>query len=226
MYRKYIERTKGFYSLIRAVFYNYIKCVAHVSFLGVEMSQITKNALENSLKKLLLEKPLSKITVKDIAEDCGISRMTFYYHFRDVYELVEWSCYEDASRALEGKKHYSDWKEGFYQIFLAVKENKPFVLNVYHSVSREQIENYLFRLTFDLIKGVVEEESKGMVVRDEDKAFITNVYKYAFVGIVLDWIKGDMLKDPMELISDLEKVIHGGLKVALERFRLDKPLTH
>ena len=69
------------------------------------MSQITKRALEESLKNLLLQKPLNKITINDIAEDCGINRMTFYYHFRDIYDLVEWSCLEDVDRALNDKKH-------------------------------------------------------------------------------------------------------------------------
>ena len=46
------------------------------------MSEITKRALEASLKNLLLQKPLNKITINDIAEDCGINRMTFYYHFK------------------------------------------------------------------------------------------------------------------------------------------------
>lgn len=52
------------------------------------MSQVTKRALEASLKNLLLQKPLSKITISDITEDCGINRMTFYYHFKDIYDLV------------------------------------------------------------------------------------------------------------------------------------------
>ena len=52
------------------------------------MSQITKRALAESLKKLLLEKPLDRITVSDITEDCGVSRMTFYYHFKDVYDQI------------------------------------------------------------------------------------------------------------------------------------------
>lgn len=65
------------------------------------MSQITKRALEVSLKKMLLQKPLDKITINDITEDCGISRMTFYYHFKDIYDLVEWCCMEDAAKALE-----------------------------------------------------------------------------------------------------------------------------
>ena len=55
------------------------------------MSQITKRALEASLKNMLLQKPLDKITINNIPKDCGINRMTFYYHFKDIYDLVEWS---------------------------------------------------------------------------------------------------------------------------------------
>lgn len=68
------------------------------------MSQITKRALASSLKLLLPQKPLNKITINDIAEKCGVSRMTFYYHFKDVYDLVEWTCEEDVARALDGKR--------------------------------------------------------------------------------------------------------------------------
>ena len=62
------------------------------------MSNITKHALAESLKKLLLKKPLNKITINDLTTDCGISRMAFYYHFKDIYDLVEWCCLEDASK--------------------------------------------------------------------------------------------------------------------------------
>ena len=104
------------------------------------MSDLTKRALEQSLKNLLLQKPLSKITISDIADDCGINRMTFYYHFKDIYDLIEWSCEEDARKALEGKKTYDTWQQGLLQIFEAVQENRVFILNVYRSVSREQVE--------------------------------------------------------------------------------------
>ena len=68
------------------------------------MTNATKLALEESLKRLLLKKPLDKITINDLTTDCGISRMTFYYHFKDIYDLVEWACIEDATRALQGKR--------------------------------------------------------------------------------------------------------------------------
>ena len=83
------------------------------------MSQITKRALEQSLKNLLLKKPLNKITISDITEDCGINRMTFYYHFQDIYDLVEWSCLEDARKALAEKKTHATWQQGFIQLFMA-----------------------------------------------------------------------------------------------------------
>ena len=62
------------------------------------MANITKLALEAALKKELLTKSLDKITINELAEDCGISRMAFYYHFKDIYDLVEWSCLEDAQK--------------------------------------------------------------------------------------------------------------------------------
>ena len=145
------------------------------------MSQTTKRALAASLKNLLLKKPLDKITINDIAEDCGINRMTFYYHFKDIYDLIEWTCIEDATRALEGNKTYDTWQQGFYQIFEAVQENKPFIMNVYHSVSREQVERYLYKVTYGLLIDVVNEKAAGMSVRDEDKEFIADCYKYMFV---------------------------------------------
>lgn len=68
------------------------------------MSQMTKRALVASLKELMAEKPLDKITVTDLTEHCGVNRMTFYYHFKDIYDLVEWACVEEATRALAGKR--------------------------------------------------------------------------------------------------------------------------
>ena len=185
------------------------------------MSQTTKRAIEASLKNLLLKKPLDKITINDIAEDCGISRMTFYYHFKDIYDLVEWVCAEDAAKLLAGKKTFDTWQEGCLQIFKAVLDNKPFILNVYRSVSREQVENYLYKVTYPLIAGVVEEQSAGMNIRKEDKTFIANFYKYAFVGVMLEWIKNGMQEDPQVLVKQLSLVVHGSSALALENFRSD-----
>lgn len=182
------------------------------------MSNMTKYALEASLKKLLLQKPLDKITINDLTTDCGISRMAFYYHFKDIYDLTEWVCMEDAARALQGKKTYDSWKEGLTQIFEAVLENKPFILNVYHSVSREQIENYLFRLTYNLIMGVVEEKSEEIVISEEEKKFIADFYKYGFVGVMLDWIKQGMKEDYQEIVEKMSTALKGNIANSIGNF--------
>ena len=182
------------------------------------MSQITKRALEQSLKNLLAKKPLTKITVSDIAEDCGINRMTFYYHFKDIYDLVEWSCLEDARRALDEKKTHETWQQGLLQIFEAVRENRPFILNVYRCVHREQVEKYLQPLVDDLVLGVIAEEAAGMTVRDEDRQFIAKVYSYVLIGVMLDWIRDDMSADPQDIVRRLARLLHGSIGPALARF--------
>ena len=174
------------------------------------MSQVTKRALEQSLKNLLLKKPLTKIT---------INRMTFYYHFKDIYDLVEWSCLEDAKRALDENKTYETWQQGFLQIFEAVQDNKPFILNVYRCVHREQVEKYLQPLVDRLLLDVINEEAGEMKVRDEDKQFIAQIYSYIFIGLMLDWIKDDMREDPRQIVDRLARLIKGSVSAAISRFQ-------
>ncbi len=186
------------------------------------MSQITKRALETSLKNLLLLKPLNKITISDIANDCGINRMTFYYHFKDIYDLIEWICNEETARAINGKKTYETWQQGFLQTFQMVLDNKPFISNVYHSIRKETIEDYFYAITFDLLIGVVEEKAVGMSVTESDKKFIANFYNFAFVGLLLDWIKKDMREDPQLIIDQVSTLIHGDVSRALNRYQLNR----
>lgn len=185
------------------------------------MSQVTKRALEESLKHLLLEKPLTKITVQDITDDCGVNRMTFYYHFKDIYDLVEWSCLEDASKALKNNKTYDTWQEGYLSIFEEMKKNKPFIENVYNSVGREHVENYLFKVTYKLMEDVVDEQAEDKSIRDEDKAYIANFYKYGLVGLALEWIKDGMKEDPKIIVDKLSLVVQGNLKEAIDRFSIN-----
>ena len=91
---------------------------------------------------------------------------------------------------------------------------------------REQVEKYLTPLTDDLLMGVINELSAGMVVRAEDKAFIAQVYSYAFVGLMLDWIKDEMKQDPETLVNRFALVIQDDVSCALNRFRVDKPLSN
>ncbi len=186
------------------------------------MSQTTKRALEASLKKLLLEKPLNKITINDITEDCGVNRMTFYYHFKDIYDLVDWILVEDAAKALEGRQSFDTWNEAYFDILRQVQENKTLVLNVYRSVGREQVEQYLYKLLDPMLKDFADRECEDITVQDADRQFVIDFYKYALVGMTLEWIRRDMKTDPAAMVDRLSTMIHGDLRRALCRFSSNK----
>lgn len=182
------------------------------------MSQTTKKALASSLKKLLAEKSLDSITIVDIAEDCEVNRQTFYYHFKDIYDLIDWIYMSEATKALGGKKTYASWQQGFLQIFEYVLANRVFVLKTYHSRCLEHLVHYLYGETHNLLIAVIEEKSEGLGVRDDDKEFIANFYKYAFVGLMLEWIDRGMMEKPAAIIDRLSTLIQGDITTALERF--------
>lgn len=121
---------------------------------------------------------------------------------------------------MDEKKTYDTWQQGLLQIFEAVQQNKPFILNVYRCVHREQVEKYLQPLVDELLIGVIEEKANGMTVRDEDKQFIAQAYGYMFIGLMLDWIKDNMREDPRQIVDRLSRLIKGSLSAALSRFKL------
>ena len=106
------------------------------------------------------------------------------------------------------------------QILQSLQKDKVFYINVYHSISREYIEQYLYKLTYDLMIGVVEERAAGMSVRAKDKEFIAHFYKYAFVGLTLEWIRGGMKEAPVAIVERVSTVTHGGITNALEACRI------
>ena len=189
-------------------------------------SNSTKSALADAMKKLMVCKSFAKISISDLCEECGLNRKSFYYHFKDIYDLLEWVYTNEATKALGEKKTYETWQQGFKQIFQYIVNNKEFVLTTFNSVSREYLERYLYNEVYLLLIGVVEEKAKGIPVREKDKSFIADFYKYAFVGIVLDWIKSGMKEESDKIIERLNKLIYGNMEEALERYRTDKTYSY
>lgn len=183
------------------------------------MAQTTKRALAASLKKLLTQKTLDKITVVDIVEDCEVNRQTFYYHFQDIYDLIDWIFIIDSAKAIDGKNTYDTWQQGFLHVFEYVLENKSLIVNVYDSISRDKMEKYLYDVTYDLLINVIDEKSINMHIRDEDKQFIANFYKFAFVGLMLEWIKSGMKEKPEKIIDKLSILIKDDIARALEKYQ-------
>lgn len=183
----------------------------------LDMSCITKVALADSLKKLLQIKTLDKITVKDIVEDCGVNRQTFYYHFHDIYDLLGWFFIKEAEKIVGNKKTYTTWQQGFLQAFRYVNNDKKLIINAYNSIGREYLENYLYSIVYGLLKDIVEEKAEGMNVSEEDKKFVADFYKYAFVGLSLEWIRMGMKDEPEFIIEKLGKLIKGDIEAGLRK---------
>lgn len=182
------------------------------------MNNLTENALKDSLKKLMRKKSLNKITISDIVNDCGVSRRTFYYHFQDVYELLEWIYITEAKDVISENRTYETWHKGFREILNYLLENKEFVFNTYNSIGREYLETRLYNEVYKLIYSVVDEISINMNVDEDDKKYVANFYKFAFVGLLLDWIKHNMVEDIDNIIKKLDKILSGDFKRALIKF--------
>lgn len=177
-------------------------------------SLTTKKAISYALKDLLKERPFNKITVNDIAKNCNINRQTFYYHFIDKEDLIEWICREEMSGVLEKQKEDIPWQEKFLTVFMLMQKEKVFVTNIYHSVSLEILRQNLYRLVYPIIYKEIDKISKADNLLEQDKIFITDFYKYAFVAIVLEWIKNDMVEEPQIIVDKVSNLVTGTIKHA------------
>ena len=186
------------------------------------MSQMTKREIKRAFKRVLLKKPVNKITISDITDECEINRMTFYYHFKDIYELLEWSCLYDIGTVLEEKNPDDTWQSAFLRVFQAFYDNKDYVLKLDRSSTRGHIEKLLTDYTYSLIIDELDRQTYGMQVRDEDVQFLAEFFKYAFCGVLADWITGGMEKDPKKIIHQLSIVVEGLVKKALGKFNLEQ----
>jgi probable dihydroxyacetone kinase regulator len=180
--------------------------------------EITKNALAESLKKQMQTIQLAKITVNDVVNECGLNRRTLYYHFNDIYDLLEWIYKTELKEVLGKNRTYDLWEKGLLEIFEYLYKNKKMVLNTYNSIDRDILENHLYNESFNVILKVVDELSKDLNVTDKDKRYVANFYKMAFVGIIIDWIKNNMTEDTEIIVNNLSKIISGEIHRALLKY--------
>lgn len=175
-------------------------------------SLTTKKAIAYTFKDLLKKKSFSKITVNDIAKRCDINRQTFYYHFQDIRDLVEWICIEEVDRILDMGSEYETWEEKFLSIFNLMEDEKVFIINIYHSVSVEVLRKNISRLVYPIIYDEISRMAKSL--NEEDKVFITNFYKYSFVSIVLNWIENNMNENPNNIVNKVSNLVTGTIQHA------------
>ncbi len=181
-------------------------------------SSITKKALASSLKQAMQELPLSKITVKQIVNYCGVNRQTFYYHFQDIYDLLGWIYQTEAVDSLAAFRSYHTWTQGIRTIFTYIENNQSFCLNTLHSLARSHLDSYLYTVTYGLMIEVVNEVCCGMNVHEDDKKFLANFYTLAFSGLVIQWMLDGMKEKPALIVEKLSELMEGNFERALQRY--------
>lgn len=156
------------------------------------MASSTKAAFAAALKQVMSVKPMNKITVKDLVELCGVNRQTFYYHFDDVYDLLEWVFEEDANRVLPKEIVYDRWREDVLAFFEYLYENHAFALNVYNSNSRLYMLRFLQERLEGCIRGFAEIVCEGHNIDMQDYEFIIAFYSNGIVGLISRWLDSGM----------------------------------
>ncbi|MCI6005540.1 MAG: TetR/AcrR family transcriptional regulator C-terminal domain-containing protein [Blautia sp.] len=182
------------------------------------MSQLTKKALEASLKKLLEKKPLSKITVTDLAAECGINRHTFYYHFRDIYDLVQWIYMTETEYAREQIREKDSWQQGMEWVLKRAIDDKKFVMSVYRSISKETLTGFFVEQVYIFVHDQIEREAADIIVPEEQKEFVAQFFTHGLVGILLNWVDHDMRQEPKEIIEMVGVMMPGECRSILQRF--------
>lgn len=134
------------------------------------MSALTKNALINSFMKILKEKNFDKITINDITADCGVARMTFYYHFEDIYDMVSYIIQEKLRAFVNKDFTYETWRQDYMAVYEAVLTEKVFFSKIFSSIDLRVIQSYLYTFARQYVLGIIDEQAKRLELTLNEKS--------------------------------------------------------
>lgn len=167
------------------------------------MANFTKQAIKSSFMKLLNQQPLSKISVRDIVEDCGINRNSFYYHFQDIPSLIEEIIKEDADRIIEQHPTANSLRECINIMFRYALENKKAVLHIYNSANRDIYEKSMMKLCEYVVTKYLETVFGKDPESEKARASAIIFFKCELFGLSFEWIEKGMKEDAIEEIYSL-----------------------
>lgn len=176
------------------------------------MAKYTQKAIIDSFMELLQKKSLDKITVKDIIEETEVNRNTFYYHFQDIYDLLESAFEEEAVKF----RSEADPKNNFYEEYIRtvnfLLDHSDAIIHIYNSKSRDVIKTYLESAASFFIGRFVEEAAEGSKLSENGKNYIIYFYTDAIIGITLRWIEGSMMDSKEVLIKTVSDSFNATVK--------------
>ena len=156
----------------------------------VDMPSFTKRAIKESFLKLLNDRPISQITVRDVVEDCGINRNSFYYHYQDLQALVVEILQENTDRILaEGLQEQSVEAVDF------AMKNRRAVLHICASSSRETYERELSRICDYASESYWTQRYQNAPISAEDQQALIFLLKCVLYGLTMDWLNDSMRYD-------------------------------
>ncbi len=172
------------------------------------MNDITKQAIVSSFKKLASQNNISDITIKDIMDDCGLKRQTFYNHFVDKYDLIKWIYLNEVIQKLEKTNSWIDKYRCIFEYFL---NNKNVILNIYNCEAQNYLIHFINRQSIPIIKSVIDEKSNGLNISDKDKKFLCFFYSGALGSLIINWLELGMPDNIEDIITRVEIVLNGNI---------------
>lgn len=168
-----------------------------------ELSYNRKRQLADSLKMLMVKKNLKKITVQEIADGCGANMYTFYYHFKDIYDLLMWMFQEEALSLIKTSENCLTWQEGFRLFLRWITENNSVCKCALNDIGQEALREMFYQETKHLMTLFLADAKGSHQVSDEYLAFLGDLYMAALSGILLEWIRRDLDFSEDQLMSYL-----------------------
>lgn len=182
------------------------------------MAKFTRQAIMYSLLKLLQEKSIDKITVKDICELCEINRNTFYYYYSDIYQVLEELLKLETEKSLKEDQKYESFYEDFLKRYHLIIEYKKAVYNLYNSKNRDLILKYFQDITENFVEKYVYKEVKGKKLLPEDIKFIIDFYSSSMIGNIFRWMHKGMQEKQEQLIYKLAVSYQATIKALIAQF--------
>ena len=183
------------------------------------MPNRTKEMLAESLMKLLARRTLDKITIQDIVDDCGYNRQTFYYHFHDIYDLIDWIFAAQTQELIEKCRACGSLDLGVEAVIAYMRENRRLILNILRSVNGEKLLDNLYRSAQSIVLSALENHPGVQELSAEYRELVAEAFKYALAGLLIDWMRAGIPEDRVNKVRTMKAVYIGALEYALDTVR-------
>ena len=182
------------------------------------MTSLTKDAIKKSFMKLLNQKQVNKITVKEIVEDCGINRNSFYYHFDDIPSLIEEIFNDQVDELMNRQSGSENIYDSIIEAIDFAMQNKTAMMHIRDSASRDIFDRYLSRVAERTVSEFFDRSVPDADRVDPgDKEAIVIYYKSLLIGFVVEWMSDGMKYDLVTKIKRLCELFEGTTELALTR---------